>query len=59
VLCKSGGNWKAAEGASGNGTRTDTYNRAAFTSTEALGLRIEVQLQPDFSGGILSLRIIE
>ncbi len=59
VLCKQGGNWKPAEGASGYGTKPDTYNRAAFTPVEALGLRIEVQLQPDFSGGILSLRIIE
>jgi hypothetical protein len=30
-----------------------------FTPTEALGLRIEAQLQPDFSGGILSLNIVE
>ena len=59
VLCKQGGNWKPVEGASGYETKLDTYNRAAFTPTEALGLRIEAQLQPDFSGGILSLKIIE
>jgi hypothetical protein len=58
-LCKHGGNWKLADGASGHETKKDTYNRAAFTPTEALGLRIEAQLQPDFSGGILSLKIIE
>jgi hypothetical protein len=43
VLCKQGGNWKLADGASGHETKKDTYNRAAFTPTEALGLRIEAQ----------------
>jgi hypothetical protein len=59
VLCKHGEDWKPAEGASGYGTKADTYNRVAFTPTEALGLRIEAQLQPEFSGGILSLKISE
>jgi Beta-L-arabinofuranosidase, GH127 len=59
VLCKQGGDWKPAEGASGYGTKADTFNRAAFTPTEALALRIEAQLRPEFSGGILSLKIIE
>jgi hypothetical protein len=59
VLCKQGGDWKPAEGASGYGTKADTFNRVAFTPTEALALRIEAQLRPEFSGGILSLKIIE
>jgi hypothetical protein len=59
VLCKQGGNWKPVEGASGYETKADTFNRAVFTPTEALGLRIEAQLRPDFSGGILSLKITE
>ena len=59
VMYKQGGNWRPAEGASGFETKPDTYNRAAFKPTEVLGLRIEAQLQPDFSGGILSLKIIE
>ena len=59
VLYKQGGNWKPAEGASGFETKPDTFNRVTFKPTEALGLRIEAQLQPDFSGGILSLKIIE
>jgi hypothetical protein len=59
VLCKQGEDWKPAEGASGYATKTDTFNRVAFAPTEALGLRIEAQLRPDFSGGILSLNIIE
>ena len=59
VLCKQGGDWKPAEGASGYGTKADTFNRVAFTPTEALALRIEAQLRPEFSGGILSLIIIE
>jgi hypothetical protein len=59
VLRKQGGNWKAVEGASGFETKLDANNRASFTPTETLGLRIEAQLQPEFSGGILSLKIIE
>jgi len=59
VLCKQGEDWKPAEGASGYGTKADTFNRAAFTPTDVLGLRIEAELRPEFSGGILSLKIIE
>ena len=59
LLCKQGGEWKPVRGASGFGTKLDTFNRTSFTPTEALGLRVLAQLQPDFSGGILSLRIIE
>ena len=59
VLCKRGEDWKPTEGASGDGTKVDTYNRATFAPTETLGLRVEAQLRPEFSGGILSLRIIE
>jgi hypothetical protein len=59
VQCNQGGNLKPVEAASGYETKANTYNHAAFTPTEALGLRIEAQLQPDFSGGILSLNIVE
>jgi hypothetical protein len=59
VLCNQGADWKPAEGASGYETKVDTFNRATLTPTEALGLRIAAQLQPDFSGGILGLKIIE
>ncbi len=59
VLCKQGEDWKPAEGTSGYETKPNTYNRATFTPTETLGLRIEAQLQPAYSGGILSLRIVE
>ena len=59
VLCKRDGKWQPVEGASGYETKVDTFNRVAFTPTEALGLRIEAQLQSEVSGGILSLKIIE
>jgi hypothetical protein len=59
VLCKRGENWQLVEGASGYETKKDAISRVSFTPTEALGLRIEAQLQPNFSGGILSLNIIE
>jgi hypothetical protein len=59
VFCKRGATWQAAQGASEYETKTDTFNRTTFIPTEALGLRIEAHLQPNFSGGILSLNIIE
>ena len=39
------------------GTALDKFNRTTFTPVETTGLRIEVQLQPKFSGGILKWRV--
>ena len=54
-----GESWKPVESANGFGTRLDTYNRATFKPVETTGLRIEVQLQPNYSGGILEWKVIE
>jgi hypothetical protein len=59
VLWRPGRNWKPVEGVSEYGTKPDAFNRVAFTPVETLGLRIEVQLQPNFSGGILNLKVVE
>ena len=59
LLCKQGGAWKPVAGASDYGTKLDTFNRVTFAPTQTLGLRIETQLKPEFSGGILSLKIIQ
>jgi len=41
------------------GTKKDRFNRLAFEPVRAEGLRIEVQLQPGFSGGILEWKVRE
>ena len=53
VLYKDGKAWKPVEDASGYGTKPDRFNRTTFRGVETRGLRIEVQLQKGWSGGIL------
>jgi hypothetical protein len=53
LVYQSGGEWKPVEGAATFGTSLDKYNHVAFTPVTTTALRIEVQLQPQFSGGIL------
>jgi hypothetical protein len=57
VLYKAGEAWKPVEDGSGFTTKLDTYNRATFKPVTTTGLRIEVQLKPDFSGGILEWKV--
>ena len=59
LLFRRDGNWEPVQGVAGYGTKTDTDNRVAFTPVETLGLRVEVQLQPEYSGGILEWKIGE
>jgi hypothetical protein len=59
LLCKDGAVWKPVEGAGEYGVKSDAYNRATFKPVETSGLRIEVQLKPKFSGGILEWRVFE
>jgi hypothetical protein len=39
------------------GTKTDQYNRAQFDPVTTDALRIEVELQPAFSGDILEWKV--
>ena len=57
VFYKADGKWKEVEGASGYGTNLNTYNKVTFRPAQTTGLRIEVKLQPDFSGGILEWKV--
>ncbi len=57
LLYKDGDAWKPVEGASDYGTQLDKYNGATFTPVETTALRIEVQLKPDFSGGVLEWKV--
>ena len=59
VFYRQGENWKPVEGANGFGTRLDTYSRATFKPVQTTGLRIEAQLQQNFSAGILEWKIRE
>jgi hypothetical protein len=59
VLYQEGDEWRPVEQVSGLGIKADAYNRAAFKPVETTGLRIEVDLQPGFSGGILEWKVID
>ena len=49
--------WRPVTGVSSYGTSMDKYNRVTFDGVETTGLRIEVQLQADWCGGILEWRV--
>lgn len=57
LLYQSGGEWQRVTGASGYGVEMDRFNQVAFDPVETTALRLEVQLQPGWSGGILEWRV--
>jgi len=57
VLYRAGSQWKPAPGASACGVAKDAFNRVTFDAVQTDGLRLEVELQPKFSGGILEWRV--
>jgi len=57
LLCQVGGEWKPVRNALAYGVEMDRFNRVTFEPVEAQALRIEVQLQPDWSGGILEWKV--
>jgi sialidase-1 len=57
LLYLSGKEWKDVPGASAFGTEIDKYNRVTFKPVETKALRIEAQLKPKFSSGILEWKI--
>ncbi len=57
LLYRDGKEWKPVEGASAYGVEKDKLNRVAFQPVTTTALRLEVQLQPNFSGGILEWRL--
>jgi hypothetical protein len=56
VLYKDGDEWKPAAASSDYGIRSDTWNNVSFAPVTTTAVRVEVQLQPHFSGGILEWR---
>jgi len=52
-----GSQWKAVVPAGAYGAEKDKFNRVAFAPVTAKQIRLVVQLQPEFSGGILQWRV--
>ncbi|MEN6578719.1 MAG: beta-L-arabinofuranosidase domain-containing protein [Phycisphaerales bacterium] len=57
LLYKAGDTWKDVPNLSGCGVDKDQFNKAAFDEVKTSALRIEAQLQPDRSAGILEWRV--
>jgi hypothetical protein len=49
--------WKPMTGVAACGIEMDRFHRVTFDPVEARAVRLEVQLQPDWSGGILEWRV--
>lgn len=57
LLYRDGDTWKPVSGASAYGTARDQFNRVAFPPVETKALRLEVELNPPWSGGILEWKV--
>ncbi len=57
LLYRQGQEWKPVNSPAQFGTAKDQFVEVGFAPVETDALRIEVQLQPDFSGGILEWRV--
>lgn len=49
--------WKEVVDGSGYSTKIDMFNRTSFKEVTTEAIRVEIQLQPDWSGGILEVRL--
>ena len=54
----SDGNWKPVDAEGKFGVAMDKFNAVEFAPVETNGLRLEVKLQDEFSGGILEWRVV-
>ena len=52
LLYRQGNEWTPVENPSAYGLAADKFNRVTFTPVTTTGLRLEVQLKADWSGGI-------
>ena len=57
LLYKDGNNWKQVSNTGSYGIEKDKFNSIRFKPVQTTALRLEVQLQQDFSGGILEWRV--
>ncbi len=57
LLYRDGESWKPVQTQDSLGVAKDGYNGVTFEPVMASGLRIELQLQPKFSGGVLEWKV--
>jgi hypothetical protein len=57
LLYRAADGWKPVSSAGLYGTEIDRFNRVTFDPVETRSLRLEVDLQPGWSGGILEWRV--
>ena len=57
VLYRAKGEWRPVEPSASIGVEVDRFNSLRFEQVDADGLRIEVELRPEASGGILEWRV--
>ena len=57
VLYREGGDWKEVANGKAGPIAKNKYNKMSFDAVETTALRLEVQLKPDFSGGILEWQV--
>jgi len=57
VLVKKQGNWEPVENQTSYDVKKDLYNAVAFKPVQTDALRVELKCQPDFSAGILEIRV--
>ena len=57
VLYRDGSQWKPVTAAGPYGVAKDRFNTVSFEPVTTRGLRLDVELQPDCSGGILEWRV--
>ena len=53
LLWREGETWRSVSNPSGYGVEKDTFNRVTFDPVETAALRLEAELRPGLSGGIL------
>jgi len=58
-MCNKGGQWKEVTGASDYTVKQDAYNKVTFEAVETESLRVEVELQTGYSGGVLEWKVLE
>ena len=58
VLYKDGDAWKPVQPGEPVVVKKDAFNRVLFAPVKCQGLRLQVQLQPEFSGGVLEWRVL-
>ncbi len=57
LLCRDGDTWQPVKSTGELGVAKDRFNEVEFVPVKTNALRIEVELQPEFSGGVLEWRV--